>query len=69
MDIAEFLTKVAAQSCKEEIEAGRVDDIRLARECISKLRTAVEECHIHVEAWGGDIPFERSSSSLELMKL
>ncbi|KAF7421346.1 hypothetical protein PC9H_011869 [Pleurotus ostreatus] len=59
----------ALQSCKEETEAGRVEDIRLARESITKLRIAVEECHKQVEAWGGEIPFERSSSSLELMKL
>ena len=69
LHIAKSLTEAAAQSCKEEIEAGRVEDIRLAREGICKLRAAVEECHTQVEAWGGEIPFERSSSSLEFMKL
>ncbi|KAF4568663.1 hypothetical protein EYR36_010676 [Pleurotus pulmonarius] len=59
----------ALQSCKEEIEAGRVEDIRLARESLTKLKTAVEGCHAQVEAWGGEIPFERSSSSLDFMKL
>ncbi|KAJ8454032.1 hypothetical protein ONZ45_g7815 [Pleurotus djamor] len=59
----------ALQSCKEELEGGRVDDSRLAHDQLSALKRAVDECHSRVESWRGELPYERASASLEHMKI
>ncbi|KAL0953076.1 hypothetical protein HGRIS_007276 [Hohenbuehelia grisea] len=59
----------ALQSCREEIEAGRVKDAEYARSALQNLRRAVETSHAEVEFWGGEIPFERASTSIEFLKI
>ncbi|KAF8879768.1 hypothetical protein CPB84DRAFT_1793071 [Gymnopilus junonius] len=58
----------AIQSSKEEIESSRVLDLASARDARDKLRAAVQESMVNVNAWGGEFPFERASASLEYWK-
>jgi len=57
------------QSSKEEIEAGRVGDLVVARQIVAELRGAVKDSFIDCETWGGEFPFERASGSIEFWKL
>ncbi|KAK7024719.1 hypothetical protein R3P38DRAFT_2950877 [Favolaschia claudopus] len=54
----------AIQSCKEEVEAGRVGDYTSARKALAELRSTVDASYAEIEAWGGEFPFERAASSL-----
>ena len=56
------------QSEKEEIEGGRLNDFRTARDIIDDLRVALHESLVEVNSWGGEFPFERASASLEYWK-
>ncbi|KAF8121152.1 hypothetical protein EV363DRAFT_1421556 [Boletus edulis] len=55
----------AIQSCKEELEGGRVNDIAAVRETIGRLWTGVEESARDVEIWGGEFPFDKAANSIE----
>ncbi|KAJ7733861.1 hypothetical protein DFH07DRAFT_780496 [Mycena maculata] len=74
-DVAEVLAVIdadiaqAIQSCKEELEAGRVEEYTFARKALSELRNAVDASYEDVEGWGGEFPFERGISSLAYWKL
>ncbi|KAJ7625922.1 hypothetical protein FB45DRAFT_922635 [Roridomyces roridus] len=62
----------AIQSCKEELEAGRVvtgGEYTHARKSLAELRGVVEESYQDVGAWGGEFPFERAAASLAYWKL
>ncbi|KAG9311203.1 hypothetical protein JVU11DRAFT_8278 [Chiua virens] len=59
----------AIQSCKEELDGGRVTDITAARDTISRLWTCVEESCRDVEIWGGEFPFERAADSIECWRV
>ncbi|KAI9457363.1 hypothetical protein HD554DRAFT_2142888 [Boletus coccyginus] len=59
----------AIQSCKEEFDGGRVNDIASARETIGKLWTGVEESSSDVEVWGGEFPFDRAANSIECWRV
>ncbi|THU85882.1 hypothetical protein K435DRAFT_763817 [Dendrothele bispora CBS 962.96] len=59
----------AIQSCKEEMDAGKVSNIDDARLIVQNLRSAVKESMSDVESWGGEFPFERASFSVEFWKL
>ncbi|KAJ7720084.1 hypothetical protein DFH07DRAFT_858934 [Mycena maculata] len=59
----------AIQSCKEELEAGRVEEYTSARKALAELRGAVDASCEDVESWGGEFPFERGVSSLAYWKL
>ncbi|KIK02586.1 hypothetical protein K443DRAFT_677442 [Laccaria amethystina LaAM-08-1] len=59
----------AIQSCKEEIDGGRVGDIASAREAVHDLRCAVNSSMADVKAWGGEFPFERASASIQYWKV
>lgn len=59
----------AIQSCKEELEGGRVNDLTTAREEVHKLRVSVQESLADVENWGGEFPFERAVNSIECWKI
>ncbi|KAG1835781.1 hypothetical protein F4604DRAFT_1853211 [Suillus subluteus] len=52
----------AMQSCKEELEGGRVSDTAVPQEAIGNL------CARDVEIWGGEFPFDRASNSIECWK-
>ncbi|KAJ6514611.1 hypothetical protein DFH09DRAFT_254005 [Mycena vulgaris] len=58
----------AIQSCKEEIEAGRVAEHTPARKALNELRGAVDASYADVAGWGGEFPFERAASSMEYWK-
>ncbi|KAJ7922397.1 hypothetical protein B0H13DRAFT_1983039 [Mycena leptocephala] len=74
-DVADILAVIdadiaqAIQSCKEEIEAGRVGDYTSARKALTDLRSTVDASYAEVETWGGEFPFERAASSLAYWKL
>ncbi|CAK5276925.1 unnamed protein product [Mycena citricolor] len=59
----------AIQSCKEEIEGGRVDDYTAARQIVVRLRDSIETSDAEVARWGGEPPFERAGSSLMFWKV
>ncbi|KAG6332619.1 hypothetical protein ID866_6472 [Astraeus odoratus] len=59
----------AIQSCKEELESDRVNDLTNARETVSKLWLSVQESLGDVENWGGEFPFERAVNSVEYWKI
>ncbi|KAB5590892.1 hypothetical protein CTheo_5675 [Ceratobasidium theobromae] len=59
----------AVQSTKEELLAGRVDDMAHARKAVDDLRTAMREVELVVALWGADFPFERGLANLESLKL
>ncbi|EGN92063.1 hypothetical protein SERLA73DRAFT_191637 [Serpula lacrymans var. lacrymans S7.3] len=58
----------ALQSCKEEVEGGRANDLTGARDAVNDLWSAVEESSRDVETWGGEFPFDRAANSMELWK-
>jgi hypothetical protein len=74
-EISEILALVdadisqAIQSSKEEIEAGRVGDLAIARQIINGLRVAVMDSFFDCETWSGEFPFERASGSIEYWKV
>lgn len=57
------------QSCREELEGGRVNDISAARETIGKLWAGVEESSRDVEIWGGEFPFDKAANSIEFWRV
>lgn len=59
----------AVQSSKEEIMAGRVEDMMMARKVVDELRTAMREVSLVVELWGADFPYERGLANLECLKI
>ncbi|KAH7882586.1 hypothetical protein F5I97DRAFT_1906385 [Phlebopus sp. FC_14] len=59
----------AIQSCKEELEGGRVNDLAAAREAINKMRAGVEDSCRDVEIWGGEFPFDRAANSIECWRI
>ncbi|KAG9126381.1 hypothetical protein FRC07_003656 [Ceratobasidium sp. 392] len=59
----------AVQSSKEELLAGRVEDMNLARKVVDELRTAMREVELVVELWGADFPYERGLANLECLKI
>ncbi|KAJ7600335.1 hypothetical protein C8J56DRAFT_7289 [Mycena floridula] len=59
----------AIQSCKEEIESGRIEDYAAARDTVNCLHVVVEKSRADVETWKGEFPFERTRSSLVYWKL
>ncbi|KAJ6590351.1 hypothetical protein B0H10DRAFT_2167510 [Mycena sp. CBHHK59/15] len=74
-DVAEALAVIdadiaqAIQSCKEEVESGRVGDRGPARRALNDLRCAIQASLADVESWGGEFPFERGASSVEYWKV
>ncbi|KAJ7358436.1 hypothetical protein DFH08DRAFT_770284 [Mycena albidolilacea] len=74
-DVADILAVIdadiaqAIQSCKEEVEAGRVGDYTSARKALADLRSTVDASYADVETWGGEFPFERAASSLAYWSL
>ncbi|KAJ6464799.1 hypothetical protein C8R47DRAFT_68357 [Mycena vitilis] len=74
-DVADVLAVIdadiaqAIQSCKEEVESGRVGDYTSARKALNDLRSTVDASYTDVEAWGGEFPFERAASSIAYWKL
>jgi len=73
-EMSEILVKVdadigqAIQSSKEEIEAGRVGDLAVARQTINGLWAAVTDSSFDCETWGGEFPFEKALGSIEFWK-
>ncbi|KIM66411.1 hypothetical protein SCLCIDRAFT_1211167 [Scleroderma citrinum Foug A] len=59
----------AIQSCKEELEGGRVNDLTSARDTVNKLWSSVQDSSSDVEDWGGEFPFERAATSIECWKI
>ncbi|KAF9219408.1 hypothetical protein BS17DRAFT_761024 [Gyrodon lividus] len=59
----------AIQSCKEELEGGRANDLVAARETISKIWAGVEESSRDVEVWGGEFPFDKTANSIECWRI
>ncbi|OJT09267.1 hypothetical protein TRAPUB_14264 [Trametes pubescens] len=59
----------AIQSAKEEIDGGRVADVAAAKQAHGALLKALKDEKQDVERWGGDFPFERALSSVELWKV
>ncbi|KAI0633318.1 hypothetical protein C8Q77DRAFT_1057093 [Trametes polyzona] len=59
----------AIQSTKEEIDSGRIADLGAAKATRDALHVALLEEKRDVEGWGGDFPFERGLSTVELWKL
>ncbi|ESK92973.1 hypothetical protein Moror_8976 [Moniliophthora roreri MCA 2997] len=59
----------AIQSCKEEIDAGRVNDFDHARKIINNLRFWLERSFQDAQSWGREFPFERASYSAHFWKL
>ena len=59
----------ALQSCREELDSGRLSDVAAARSALDDLRTAVKESQIAVQSWRGVFPFERAAASLEYWKI
>jgi hypothetical protein len=57
------------QSSKEELGDGRVADFGRAREVIGELRSAVADSLADVHSWGGEIPFEQASYSIEFLRV
>lgn len=57
------------QSCKEELEGGRVNDLTSARDTVNKLWSSVQDSSSDVEDWGGEFPFERAATSIECWKI
>ena len=62
------LTTCKSQSSKEEIEGGRLNDFRTARDVVDDLRAALHESQVDVNCWGGEFPFERAAAGLEYWK-
>ncbi|KAG1788914.1 uncharacterized protein HD556DRAFT_1311668 [Suillus plorans] len=58
----------AMQSCKEELEGGRVSDTAIPQEAIGNLWSDIGESARDVEIWGGEFPFDRASNSIECWK-
>ncbi|KAI0645462.1 hypothetical protein C8Q79DRAFT_694843 [Trametes meyenii] len=58
----------AIQSAKEEYDAGRIS-VETAKEVCDTLRAALLDNREKVRGWGGDFPFERALSGVELWKL
>jgi len=59
----------AIQSCKEELDGGRVNDVASARETIGKLWAGLEESSRDVEFWGGEFPFDRAANSIDCWRV
>lgn len=59
----------AIQSAKEEIDGGRVADVAATKQAHGALLKALKDEKQDVERWGGDFPFERALSSVELWKV
>lgn len=59
----------AIQSCKEEMARGCIRDIVDARKALHNLRTALNECQVEVESWGGEFPFERGASNAACLQI
>ncbi|KAL4062829.1 hypothetical protein V8B97DRAFT_2106247 [Scleroderma yunnanense] len=59
----------AIQSCREELEGGRVNDITSAQDTVGKLWNSVQESLRDVKNWGGEFPFERAADSIECWKI
>ncbi|KAI6022962.1 hypothetical protein PISMIDRAFT_353892 [Pisolithus microcarpus 441] len=59
----------AIQSCKEELEVGRANDLTTARDTVNKLWISVQDSLADVESWGGEFPFERAVNSIECWKI
>ncbi|KAF9236540.1 hypothetical protein BU15DRAFT_89074 [Melanogaster broomeanus] len=59
----------AIQSCKEELEGGRVNDLGAARETINKIWTGVEDSSRDVEVWGGEFPYDKTASSIQCWRI
>lgn len=63
------VTHLYHQSCKEELDGGRVNDIGTARDAVEKLWSGVEESSRDVEIWGGEFPFDRAANSIECWRV
>lgn len=59
----------AVQSCREELAAGYVADIAVARATLHDVRTALDDCQTEVESWGGEFPFERGAANAECLQV
>ncbi|KAI6118227.1 hypothetical protein F5141DRAFT_1212129 [Pisolithus sp. B1] len=59
----------AIQSCKEELEGGRANDLTAARDAVNKLSISVKESLADVKSWDGEFPFERAVNSIECWKI
>ncbi|KAJ8593267.1 hypothetical protein M405DRAFT_859037 [Rhizopogon salebrosus TDB-379] len=59
----------AIQSCKEELEGGRMNDLTAAHEAIRNLRSCIRESARDVEIWDGEFPFDRASNSIDCWKI
>lgn len=57
------------QSCKEELEGGRMNDLTVAHEAIGNLWSVIRQSARDVELWGGEFPFDRASNSIECWKI
>ncbi|KAI6161010.1 hypothetical protein EDD17DRAFT_712856 [Pisolithus thermaeus] len=57
------------QSCKEELEGGRANDLTAARDAVNKLSISVKESLADVKSWDGEFPFERAVNSIECWKI
>ncbi|KAJ7509470.1 hypothetical protein B0H11DRAFT_2152614 [Mycena galericulata] len=74
-DVADILAVIdadiaqAIQSCKEELEAGRVEEYTFARKALAELRNTVDASYDDVDNWGGEFPFERAASSIAYWNL
>jgi hypothetical protein len=58
-----------AQSTKEEIASGLIEDIAIVRDAAEKLKLAVVESRRDVGAWSGRFPFGRADISIHCWKL
>jgi len=58
----------AIQSCKEELDGGRVNSAGV-RETVDKLWANVEESLRDVEIWQGEFPFERAADSIKCWRI
>ncbi|KAI9066568.1 hypothetical protein FKP32DRAFT_1565424 [Trametes sanguinea] len=61
----------AIQSAKEEMDrvGGKGADVGAARKAREKLRDALMGSREYAEGWGGEYPFQRALSSVDLWKL
>ncbi|KAG0701098.1 hypothetical protein DFH29DRAFT_852944 [Suillus ampliporus] len=59
----------AIQSCKEELESGRVSDMAVAQEAIDHLWSGIGESARDVEIWGGEFPFDKASDTIKCRKI
>lgn len=56
---------MCSQSCREELQAGRIIDIPAARAAKKDLLSALNESLADVSSWGGEFGFERAALSME----